>query len=314
MVYPNIKRAAVCVALPLLLNACAGGGNVREPDVVVNIPVLQSADVSGKTEEAARQYATIATGSEGVKGSVRVYGTSFYDKEVAYRTPDGKYYLFNSFNTAMIPSYSALDKTFPQTQKMQPTDNGGKIFACCTDTGGYYPAVNLRDSYFGAWMSKDGQTSLFSAGKLADVQKMQSIKEGDKGKAVYEVVGFRVKNGEMASSAYRPKSLWTDDVKPLVSELTVDFNTGNISGTIQGNQAFGDSLTFKRVQVNGNKFSGSAVSDGQTGQVDGAFYGDAREWWGEISEYAGKEIGGVVKFGAGKEGLDTVFGGTRTKP
>ncbi|PJO77101.1 hemoglobin-haptoglobin-utilization protein A [Neisseria brasiliensis] len=317
------RRPAIALAVAASLSACAGGGSVSEPKVLVEMPVLKSLDTKSDKVKARKddaEFETIATNG----GSVHKYNVtekvkssrsdSYYDKTdevVVYTTADGKSYQFNQFNTAMRPDYSSPSKTYPTKQVMQPTEDGGKIFACCTNSRVDQPATYVKSSYFGAWMDKNGVVSLFSGGILADKDYMQggAKAKGVKGEATYDVIGYRVKNGEIVSSSYTPK----DSSKEQVSRLTVNFNTGELGGTIIGNSDFGDSVTFDKVSVEGNKFHGTAKSGEVSGKVNGAFYGKVyKGYYGDtIREYAGKEIGGTVNFD--NKNLDTVFGGSRTK-
>lgn len=319
------RRPAIALAVAASLSACAGGGSVSEPKVLVEMPVLKSLDTKSdkvKENEENSNFSTISTnggkvGKYDVTEKVKYsWSDTYSDKTeavVVYTAPNGKTYQFNKFNTAMRPDYSSPSKTYPTKQVMQPTEDGGKIFACCTDSRNDQPATYVKSSYFGAWMDKNGAVSLFSGGVLAEQDYMQGGKEAKvSGKATYDVIGFRVKNGAIVSSSYTPKDGNIANSKEEVSRLTVNFNTGKLGGKIIGNGDFGDSVTFEDVTVNGNKFGGTAKSGNMSGTVDGAFYGKHEKgYFGDrISEYAGKEIGGTVSFD--NKSLNTVFGGSRT--
>lgn len=324
----SFRRPYISLVLPFVLAACAGGGGVNEPEVFVERPTLQPFDAGAanvKKHADTDNYFTVSTNGGAVeKYTVTTkekssWSDSYYDvnKDVTvYKTPDGKYYQFGNFNTPIVPDYSSPSKQFLTSHEMQATEDSGKIFACCDSYHTDRPAIDMRGTmYYGAWISPKGEASLFAGGSLADAAYMQGGSEakGVKGKATYDVWGIRVKDGKVVSSSYTPKNPHNADAPTVISQLTVNFNTGKLGGEIIGNKDFGSSVIMKDVNVNGNKFSGTATSGEATGQVEGAFFGAHRKSYysGGISEYGGKSIGGTVKFD-GNKALDTAFGGTRT--
>ncbi|QMT32069.1 Slam-dependent surface lipoprotein [Alysiella filiformis] len=292
--------AGIC--LSWLLSACSGS-SIEEPKVFVSLNTAQAVSESQvQTQDSSRATVSTHGGEVLSAGSLMVY-----------KTPDGKYYPLGESNTLIRPVYSSPDKTFGTKQYMQNTDNGGKLFACCTGAGVDVPAAHVKSSYYGAWLAKDGTSSLFSGGVLADPAHMQGgANNPNKGKASYDVLAVRVKNGELVNSSYTPKNANHADAPTVISRLTVNFNTGKLGGTILGNRDFGNDIVMKDVSVNGNTFQGSAVSGSATGAVEGAFYG-AQSTWSQYTaqdRHSGNEIGGIVKFG--NANLDAAFGGSRT--
>lgn len=312
----NMKSWLVALCLPPALAACAGGSNVDKPKVFVALPQAKALDFAAENIRLSDDKAvTFSTGGGQVAHLVKTnvfYGIPSYENKFAYQTSDGKYYEFNSLNTMLVPSGSSPSKVFPTTQLMQATDNGGKLFACCHGTHRDAPAADMLKSYYGAWIAPNGESSVFSGGVLADAAYMQGgAQQSGKGKATYDVMAVRVKDGGVVNSSYTPKDSVRADSPELVSQLTVNFNTGKLGGEIIGNADFGDSIVMQDVSVNGNTFSGTAVSGGATGAVSGGFYG-SHDPGSSIPQraYAGSEIGGVVDFG--NKALDAAFGGTRT--
>lgn len=298
----NFKLSAI-LGMPLVLVACSGGG-IPQPEVFVSLPTAKSVDESQVQINDSRK-ATVSTNG----GEVLSAGSG-----MVYKTPDGKYYAINNNNSVMRPDYSSPDKTFSTKHIMQNTDNGGKLIACCADNHRDMPAILVSESYYGAWLSPNGTVSLFSGGTLADVAYMQGgTHNPNKGKATYDVLGIRVKNGEVVNSSYTPRDTIRAN-SPIISRLTVNFNTGKLGGEIIGNSNFGDSIVMQDVSVNGNGFSGSAVSGSATGRVQGAFYGtrSSSAWDSNNAKFkhSGQEIGGIVNFG--NPNLDAAFGGSRT--
>ncbi|QEY26087.1 Slam-dependent surface lipoprotein [Neisseria zalophi] len=316
----SFKPLYPALALPFLLAACAGGGKVEPPKVLAERPVLESLDITAKNvkkHDDNKSFVSVTNNG----GAVEKYAVTTQEKSswsdavydvtnnvYVYKTPDGKYYQFNNFNTPMVPDYATPDKSMRTIHEMQSTRDGGKFFACCTAASNQTPGIDFKeDLYFGAWISPTGESHLFAGGKVADPAYMQggSAAEigGLKGKATYHVWGIRTKGDQVVSSTYSP----TD-----VSKITVNFNTGKLGGEILGNKNFGDSVVMQDVNVQGNRFSGTARSGNATGAVDGAFYGahSVSYWTGKIDEYAGRSIGGIVKFDGNKD-LDTAFGGRR---
>lgn len=238
--------------------------------------------------------------------------------ELAYRTADGRTYRFGNFTNPMIPDGFSPNWRFPTTQHGQTLDNGGKLLVCCTGTGQnrYMSATDADSLRFGAWVSPQGTADLFVGGKVADPAYMPGGSHETagkiKGKATYEVLALRVRNGRFVNSSYTPKYGY-DNAKgePVLSLITANFNTNKMGGTIVGNSDFGPDVVLKDVNIQGNAFSGSAESGGQAGKVNGLFFGEPNvSWTGSIRGPATGEIGGTITFDKDKS-LDTVFGGTR---
>lgn len=291
---------AVVACLPMILAACSGS-SIAEPEVFVSLPTAEAVNESRvQTKDSSK--ATVSThGGEVLSAGSRM----------VYKTPDGKFYEMGESNTMIRPVYTSPSKTFGTKQFMQNTDNGGKLFACCTSATIDTPAAYLRESYYGAWLSPTGAVSVFSGGTVSDIAHIQGGSNA-KGKATYDVMGIRVKNGEVVNSSYTPRDTVRTDSPTTISRLTVNFNTGKLGGEIIGNGDFGDAIVMQDVSVNGNGFSGTAVSGSATGAVQGAFYGSKNDWSrsNPRDKYAGNEIGGIVNFG--NANLDAAFGGSRT--
>lgn len=310
----SFRRPYISLVLPFILAACAGGGHVAIPETIVPIPTLSALDINssevvGKTPDVKIQTFNAGTGKAGKLESWRLKERNFFndlvDKDnIVYQAPDGKLYKFNTYTDPILPDSFHPNQALKNKQDTQQTDNGGKLFACCVNFGTGFAASKVGDDLrYGAWISKDGKADLFVGGILADPTQMQGASANNgqaTGKATYEIWALRVKNGEVVSSSYD----FNSKENPIRSRVTVNFNTGKLGGKIIGNSDFGADIDFKDVNVKGNRFSGSAESDGKAGQVDGGFFGKA----GYYSP-AGDKIGGKITFDADRN-LDSVFGGS----
>lgn len=308
------RARAAALALPLLLTACAGGGAVGIPDTVVPVPTLSAfnpaaPEVVEKLPDAMQSFNTgeKASGVEYWKINTTRNGFTFPSDRLVYRAPDGRLYNFGTFTNPLIPGFGDPDKNLKTSHDTQPTDNGGKLFVCCDNGSRSYAPTKSSTMAYGIWFDTSGKPDLFVGGVAADPQKMQGATADNNyqatGKATYEVWALRAKNGAVVSSTYKPNSSWRekDGIKSLV---TVNFNTGKLGGKIIGNADFGADIDFAEVNVEGNRFSGSAVSDGQNGRVEGGFFGKAA-----YRTVPGHEIGGTIVF-EGNRKLDSVFGGS----
>ncbi|MDO1508784.1 MULTISPECIES: Slam-dependent surface lipoprotein [unclassified Neisseria] len=310
-----LRRPYISLVLPVVLAACAGGGHVGIPNTVVPVPTLsalnpQDPNVIGPTEGLKMETfnANSETSGKVVSWKIKeknIFGELMPQDRLAYQTPDGKVYVFNTYTNPILPDSFHPDKNLRTKHDMQVTDNGGKLFACCENGQIQYPATRVDAVRYGAWIDKNGKADLFVGGILADATKMQGAKEENKfsptGKATYEVWALRVKNGGVVSSSYRPNNFPKKD--GVQSLLTVNFNTGKLGGTIIGNSDFGADIRFEDVSVQGNHFSGSASSGGVAGKVEGAFYGT-----GGYRRPHGDQIGGKIVFDKDRS-LNSVFGG-----
>lgn len=317
MTNTSFKPLYPALALPFLLAACAGGSSVTLPNTVVPIPTLSALDpnspnVIGPTPNLKMKTFNAQPGVSGKVVSWQVKEKNFIGElitkdSLAYQTPDGKIYLFNTYTNPILPDSFHPDKNLKTTQDTQSTEDGGQLFGCCYDGGSYmYEATRGNAVRYGAWINKDGNADLFVGGVLADPSKMQGASAESQfhatGKATYDVWALRVKNGKIVSSSYRPDSSF---LKPdgVASLVTVNFNTGKLGGRIIGNNDFGADIQLDDVSVNGNHFKGSASSSGIAGKVEGAFYGT-----GSYNTPHGDQIGGKITFDK-QQDLNSVFGG-----
>ena len=292
-----------------LLSACAGG-SVPIPDQVKSVPTahaitLPNPDVFEQNPDGdVISHHSSGGKLERYKANVTGNGITFPDNVFFYRAADGRLYKFSEFTNPFIPGSFSPVQDLPSKQSGQPTDNGGRLVACCsTKTSRTEGPLHVRNVAWGVWVSSSGQADMFYGGIPANVADMQgAAAAADKlptGKASYEVLAFRTRGGSIVASTHNnaPGS-------PNRSILTVNFNTKKLGGKILGNNDFGADIDFNDVNVNGNSFSGSVSSGGVAGQVNGNFYGKPSGW----SSPGGSEIGGKVNF-AGKSELNSVFGG-----
>ncbi|MDO4694419.1 MAG: Slam-dependent surface lipoprotein [Eikenella sp.] len=290
-----------------LLAACAGGSSVPIPDHPIALPQLKASPESAIVGPPKAPIQAMHTGAGKLEtGQVQItysWGYTTTEDRFFYRSADGKLYQFNRFTNPLILSGSfAPDTNTPTRQKGQPTDNGGRLLVCCDGMSATIKPGYTREMRYGAWIGADGKTDLFVGGVPADPAHMLGAQNAaDKqatGKATYEVMAMRIKGNDVVLSSH-------DNNSPtLRSRLTVNFNTRQMGGKILGNRDFGADIDFTDVRVNGNTFSGSAVSGGEAGKVEGGFYGSK----GYFSP-AGNEIGGKIVFD-GNRSLDSVFGGS----
>ncbi|MDK4624945.1 transferrin-binding protein-like solute binding protein [Kingella kingae] len=323
----NSKHTLTVAMLPFLLNACAGGGNVSVPEIIVPQIVARALDKTSASVQA-KPDTNVATFSSNSDSKIEQYtisepsiipGVLRVEDELVYTLASGKSYRFDKFNTLVLTSQSTPGiRKLPNVQAMTPTDDGGRIIACCDSSVSGMLFSDLKASRFGIWMSPTGQAEVFSGGKLAVAADLQgsNVNGQPKGKATYQVVALRSKGNHAVTSTF--ESTYTSSSYATavnVSRLTVNFNTNKLGGTIIGNQDFGAPVEMKDVTLNGSKFSGTAESAGKIGRVEGGLFGEA--WRSPYSGNfyyngaGGKEIGGVITFPADKS-LNTAFGGVRS--
>ncbi|WP_338809279.1 transferrin-binding protein-like solute binding protein [Neisseria leonii] len=336
MANPSMYAKGLTACLSLLLAACAGGGGVEPPKTIPTAQLLAAPQfkVGGKIVDSYGNEGTITelneksdlpiTMSSDSQGRLKAYSVvRRYWREVswdpsrsgyvtepmwgsvfAYTTPEGKIYRLEALSNPQINTGFGITKTqSPTRHEMLPLeDNGGKLITCCENGSSRFAPGYLTDSRFGAWMAPNGQVQFFNGGVLADEAQLPGAAQNGgvpKGKVTYEVIGIRIKNGMAMTSAH-------DTAKKDNSLLTVNFNTGKLGGRILGNSDFGGDIDFNDVSVSGNAFSGTAVSEGKTGQVSGHFFGKPG-----YRKPAGSEIGGQVDFSNGN--LNAVFGGSSVR-
>lgn len=324
-----ILKTVSAASLAAVLGACAGGGGVSLPTEVVPMSKLPSVDpaVHVPVPEAQQPVAhhsnpalgklVVAEGPTGFNGSQR---KAFY-----YVTADGKYYPLLAGSAPFVPTdNNASDKRVPTKVSARETVDGDRLVVCCegysaTFAPGYLGDADKGWSYdpnggsgvrYGVWISRSGQVDMFYGGSPATVSKMQGANADNNytptGKATYEVLAFRVRNGGVVASTHDNDKAHGNPSTTSRSLLTVNFSHNRIGGVIRGNADFGDDIVFEDVAVvGGNGFSGSVRSGAQAGQVEGNFYG--RAGWSS-SLPAGGYIGGKATF-AGNSELDSVFGG-----
>lgn len=330
--------------LPLVaaLAACAGGG-VAEPHVPVSIPtatplpkgeVTLSSD-NGKIENINTAntethpprrtrrslYASPQNTSSGISIQQRevekiYFGVKSSEKSFIFQTPGGAQYALSSYADPIVPSYSSPDFKIPDRHAGQRLADGSRIFICCSDSGATREAEITKQDYmkFGAWIGPNGEIDLFAGGFPVGKTPTSSSYYGSstpetqgKGKITYQVWGIRVKDGQFVTSSYTPPkgSSWSGyQNTPVLSFITANFNTQKLAGEIIGNSDYGPDVEIKEATINGLTFSGTATSGGQTGNLDGKFFGKFNGSYGNTET----SIGGKITFD-GDRSLDTVFGG-----
>lgn len=310
-----MKKLYLISTISYLLVACAGGSDISVPNMLVDIPTLSPLSSDTPMGSKADTIQTVA-GSSGELVQLSLTKEGYFgpvqEDSLVYKTADGQFYEFGLFNTPVLPSYSQSDKHVPTQHIMQPTADGGALFACCSDTSIYFPAMKLDKTKFGVWVSPSGKANFFAGGLAADEQYLQGgASSGDpsqKGKANYEVWAVRHRSGQVVSSTYHPQ------LAGQTSVLVVNFNTAKVGGKILGNTDFGQDIELKEVSISGAKFSGTVQSGDTQGTLNGQFFGkhESSIWSSTLREYAGGEIGGIVSFDSDKS-LDAAFGGKRVK-
>lgn len=314
--------------LPLVaaLAACAGGG-VAEPHVPVSIPtatplpkgeVTLSSD-NGKIENinTADTGSTSGISIQQRKYEVESYGIKREEKAFIFKTPGGAQYALSSYADPITVSYSSPDFKIPDRHAGQRLADGSRIFICCSESGATSYAEITKQDYmkFGAWIGPNGEIDLFAGGFPVGKTPKPTYSWGNdtpetvgKGKITYQVWGIRVKDGQFVTSSYTPpKNSGYYSSKPtntpVLSFITANFNSNKLAGKIIGNSDYGPDVEIKEATINGLTFSGTATSGGQTGNLDGKFFGKF-----DSSYSSDTSIGGKITFD-GDRSLNTVFGG-----
>lgn len=232
-----------------------------------------------------------------------------------FQTPGGAQYALSSYADPITVSYSSPDFKIPDRHAGQRLADGSRIFICCSESGATSYAEITKQDYmkFGAWIGPNGEIDLFAGGfpvgktpKPAYSWSDDTPETQGKGKITYQVWGIRVKDGQFVTSSYTPPkgSSFTGYTNtPVLSFITANFNSNKLAGKILSNSDYGPDVEIKEATINGLTFSGTATSGGQTGNLDGKFFGKF-----DSSYSSDTSIGGKITFD-GDRSLDTVFGG-----
>lgn len=249
------------------------------------------------------------------KYEVESYGIKREEKAFIFQTPGGAQYALSSYADPITVSYSSPDFKIPDRHAGQRLADGSRIFICCSESGATSYAEITKQDYmkFGAWIGPNGEIDLFAGGfpvgktpKPAYSWSDDTPETAGKGKITYQVWGIRVRNGQFVTSSYTPPkgSSWSGYQNiPVLSFITANFNSNKLAGKILGNSDYGPDVEIKEATINGLTFSGTATSGGQTGNLDGKFFGKF-----DSSYSSDTSIGGKITFD-GDRSLDTVFGG-----
>lgn len=317
-------KALSLLPLAAALAACAGGG-VAEPHVPVSIPTatplptgeVKLSDDNSKIENinTADTGSTSGISIQQRKYEVESYGIKREEKAFIFQTPGGARYALSSYADPITVSYSSPDFKIPDRHAGQRLADGSRIFICCSESGATSYAEITKQDYmkFGAWIGPNGEIDLFAGGfpvgktpKPAYSWSDDTPETAGKGKITYQVWGIRVRNGQFVTSSYTPpkSGYWGPPTNtPVLSFITANFNSNKLAGKILGNSDYGPDVEIKEATINGLTFSGTATSGGQTGNLDGKFFGKF-----DSSYSSDTSIGGKITFD-GDRSLDTVFGG-----
>lgn len=318
-------KALSLLPLAAALAACAGGG-VAEPHVPVSIPTatpltageVKLSDDNSKIENinTADTRSTSGISIQQRKYEVESYGIKREEKAFIFQTPGGAQYALSSYADPITVSYSSPDFKIPDRHAGQRLADGSRIFICCSESGATSYAEITKQDYmkFGAWIGPNGEIDLFAGGfpvgktpKPAYSWSDDTPETAGKGKITYQVWGIRVRNGQFVTSSYTPpkSGYWGPPTNtPVLSFITANFNSNKLAGKILGNSDYGPDVEIKEATINGLTFSGTATSGGQTGNLDGKFFGKFNGSYGNTET----SIGGKITFD-GDRSLDTVFGG-----
>lgn len=323
MKYKSLSLLPLAAALA----ACAGGG-VAEPHVPVSIPTatpLPTGEVTLSSDSSKiENINTTGTGSTpGISIQERAvtknyFGVESQEKSFIFKTPGGAQYALSSYADPITVSYSSPDFKIPDRHAGQRLADGSRIFICCSDSGATSYAEITKQDYmkFGAWIGPNGEIDLFAGGFPVGKTPPPAFSYGSsdpetkgKGKITYQVWGIRVRNGQFVTSSYTPpksSSYYSSQPSntPVLSFITANFNSNKLAGEIIGNSDYGPDVEIKEATINGLTFSGTATSGGQTGNLDGKFFGKFNGSYGNTET----SIGGKITFD-GDRSLDTVFGG-----
>lgn len=250
------------------------------------------------------------------KYEVESYGIKREEKAFIFQTPGGAQYALSSYADPITVSYSSPDFKIPDRHAGQRLADGSRIFICCSESGATSYAEITKQDYmkFGAWIGPNGEIDLFAGGFPIGKTPPPAFSWGSpttetalsKGKITYQVWGIRVRNGQFVTSSYTPpkSGYWGPPTNtPVLSFITANFNSNKLAGKILGNSDYGPDVEIKEATINGLTFSGTATSGGQTGNLDGKFFGKF-----DSSYSSDTSIGGKITFD-GDRSLDTVFGG-----
>lgn len=255
------------------------------------------------------------------KYEVESYGIKREEKAFIFQTPGGAQYALSSYADPITVSYSSPDFKIPDRHAGQRLADGSRIFICCSESGATSYAEITKQDYmkFGAWIGPNGEIDLFAGGfPIGKTPKPKYSYGSDapetalsKGKITYQVWGIRVRNGQFVTSSYTPPKnsgyTFNPTNTPVLSFITANFNSNKLAGKILGNSDYGPDVEIKEATINGLTFSGTATSGGQTGNLDGKFFGKF-----DSSYSSDTSIGGKITFD-GDRSLDTVFGGVSYK-
>lgn len=326
MKYKSLSLLPLAAALA----ACAGGG-VAEPHVPFSIPTATPLTGEVKLSDDNSKIENINTAGTGSTSSgisiqereykVNNYGYESTQKAFIFKTPGGAQYALSSYADPITPSYSSPNFKIPDRHAGQRLADGSRIFICCSDSGATSYAEITKQDYmkFGAWIGPNGEIDLFAGGfPIGKTPKPQYSYGSDapetalsKGKITYQVWGIRVRNGQFVTSSYTPPKnsgyTFNPTNTPVLSFITANFNSNKLAGKILGNSDYGPDVEIKEATINGLTFSGTATSGGQTGNLDGKFFGKF-----DSSYSSDTSIGGKITFD-GDRSLDTVFGGVSYK-
>lgn len=317
MKYKSLSLLPLAAALA----ACAGGG-VAEPHVPFSIPTATPlpAEVPLSSDSSNIENINTAgtgTGStSGISIQQREVEVLFGNKPFIFKTPGGAQYALSSYADPLTPSYSSPDFKIPDRHAGQRLADGSRIFICCSDSGATTYAEITKQDYmkFGAWIGPNGEIDLFAGG--FPVGKTPPPKWGSHtpetkgtGKITYQVWGIRVKDGQFVTSSYTPPKnsssyLYKPTNTPVLSFITANFNSNKLAGKIIGNSDYGPSVKIENATINQLSFSGTATSNGKTGNLEGKFFGKFNGSYGNTET----SIGGKITFKDDRS-LDTVFGG-----
>lgn len=313
--------------LPLVaaLAACAGG--VAEPHVPVSIPTATPLTGEVKLSDDNSKIENINTADTGSTSGISIqeravtknyFGVESQEKSFIFKTPGGAQYALSSYADPITVSYSSPDFKIPDRHAGQRLADGSRIFICCSESGATSYAEITKQDYmkFGAWIGPNGEIDLFAGGFPVGKTPPPAFSYGSsdpetkgKGKITYQVWGIRVRNGQFVTSSYTPpksSSYYSSQPSntPVLSFITANFNSNKLAGEIIGNSDYGPDVEIKEATINGLTFSGTATSGGQTGNLDGKFFGKFNGSYGNTET----SIGGKITFD-GDRSLDTVFGG-----
>lgn len=327
MKYKSLSLLPLAAALA----ACAGGG-VAEPHVPFSIPTatpLPAGEVTLSSDSSNIENINTAgtgTGSTSVISiqeravTKNYFGVESQEKSFIFKTPGGAQYTLSSYADPITVSYSSPDFKIPDHHAGQRLADGSRIFICCSDSGATSYAEITKQDYmkFGAWIGPNGEIDLFAGGFPVGKTPPPAFSYGSstpetqgKGKITYQVWGIRVKNGQFVTSSYTPPKnsgyTFSPTNTPILSFITANFNSNKLAGKILGNSDYGPDVEIKEATINGLTFSGTATSGGQTGNLDGKFFGKFNS-----SYDSDTSIGGKITFD-GDRSLDTVFGGVSYK-